>query len=233
MSRRPIHTEVMGFGAGFLLMVTLEYFLNGEKENHWIPGLEQAAAFIGKFPFIQLLIGLPVCMAISRFAPHHQQGLLYSSVGGLLCFYAVHGLKELLESLEAQKAAQMLGNANGLMIGSLVFLEVLDASFSFDGVIAAFAITNQFLVVAAGLCIGAMFVRSLTVFLVEKGTMSELKYLENGAFFGIAWLVCTMFLSAYGINFGEIVVAGVAAGTILLSGLHSWFIRHQHNASEQ
>ena len=127
----------------------------------------------------------------------------------------------------------MLGNANGLMIGSLVFLEVLDASFSFDGVIAAFAITNQFLVVAAGLCIGAMFVRSLTVFLVEKGTMSELKYLENGAFFGIAWLVCTMFLSAYGINFGEIVVAGVAAGTILLSGLHSWFIRHQHNASEQ
>ncbi|MBP6138911.1 MAG: DUF475 domain-containing protein [Brachymonas sp.] len=228
-----VHTEVMGFGAGFLLMVTLEYFLNGEKENHWIPGLEQAAAFIGKFPFIQLLIGLPVCMAISRFAPHHQQGLLYSSVGGLLCFYAVHGLKELLESLEAQKAAQMLGNANGLMIGSLVFLEVLDASFSFDGVIAAFAITNQFLVVAAGLCIGAMFVRSLTVFLVEKGTMSELKYLENGAFFGIAWLVCTMFLSAYGINFGEIVVAGVAAGTILLSGLHSWFIRHQHNASEQ
>lgn len=127
--------------------------------------------------------------------------------------------------MEAKKAASMVASTGKLMIGSLVFLEILDASFSFDGVIAAFAITNQFLVIAAGLGIGAMFVRSLTIFLVDRGTMSELKYLEHGAFYGILWLVSAMFLSAYGIHLGEIIVAGGAAGVILIAGLHSWLIK--------
>lgn len=217
-----VHIPVVGFGAGFLLMVALEFFVNGEKDHHWIPGLENAAAYLGKFPSVQLLIGLPICFIVAHFAPHDPQVLLYSSVGGVLLFYAIHGLKELLETIERERAAKVVGSTTGLMVGALVFLEVLDASFSFDGVIAAFAITNQFLVIAAGLGIGAMFVRSFTIYLVDQGTMAKLQYLEHGAFYGIAWLVAAMFMSAYGYHIGEVIVAGVAAGVILAAGLHSW-----------
>ncbi|NEE08425.1 DUF475 domain-containing protein, partial [Streptomyces sp. SID7499] len=62
-----------------------------------------------------------------------------------------------------------------------LYLEVLDASFSFDGVIGAFAITNEIVLMALGLGIGAMYVRSLTVYLVREGTLDDYVYLEHGA----------------------------------------------------
>lgn len=220
-----VHIEIMGFGAAFLLMVCLEFFFNAEKETHWIPGIERLAAFIGKFPSIQLLIGLPTIVIVSLFAPHESQALMLSGLAGLGCYYAIHGLKEMLEAMEEESASHMVAQGSRLMIGSLIFLEVLDASFSFDGVIAAFAITNNFMIIAAGLGIGAMFVRSLTIYLVDKGTMSELKYLEHGAFVGIGWLVVAMFMSAYGVELGEIVVAGGAAGIIAAAALNSLYIK--------
>ena len=70
-----------------------------------------------------------------------------------------------------------------------LYLEVLDASFSFDGVIGAFAITTDPILIALGLgLIGAMFVRSLTVFLVRKGTLADYVYLEHGAHWAIGAL---------------------------------------------
>lgn len=215
---------IYGFGAGFLLMVALEFFFNGEKDHHWIPGIEHLAAFVGKFPHVQILIAIPMIVAAGAFAPAgiNGQTLSLSGFGGMLLFYAIRGLKEILEAMEKEKEAQMVASGARLMLGSLIFLEVLDASFSFDGVVAAFAITNNFLVITAGLgLIGAMFVRSLTVYLVDKGTMSELKYIEHGAFWGIAWLVCAMIADAYGAHLGEAVVAGTAGALIALSVGHS------------
>jgi hypothetical protein len=80
-------------------------------------------------------------------------------------------------------------------IGGFLYLEVLDASFSFDGVIGAFAITNDVVIIMLGLAIGAMFVRSLTIFLVEKGTLDEFVYLEHGAHYAIGILAVIMLLS--------------------------------------
>ena len=71
---------------------------------------------------------------------------------------------------------------------------MLDASFSFDGVIGAFALSNNLFVIAIGLGIGAMFVRSLTLLLVERGTLTEYRYLEHGAFWAILSLAAIMFL---------------------------------------
>ena len=76
-----------------------------------------------------------------------------------------------------------------------LYLEVLDASFSFDGVIGAFAITSNILIIAAGLGIGAMYVRSLTVYLVRKGTLSEYVYLEHGAHWAIGSLAVVLLLT--------------------------------------
>jgi len=79
---------------------------------------------------------------------------------------------------------------------SFLYLEVLDASFSFDGVIGAFAMSNNLFVIAIGLGIGAMFVRSLTIYLVEQETLASYRYLENGAFYAIIALALMMFLNA-------------------------------------
>ncbi|MEU7153625.1 DUF475 domain-containing protein [Streptomyces sp. NPDC045456] len=69
-----------------------------------------------------------------------------------------------------------------------LYLEVIDASFSFDGVIGAFAITNDIFEMALGLGIGAMYIRSLTVFLVRRGTLDDYVYLEHGAHYAIGAL---------------------------------------------
>ena len=78
-------------------------------------------------------------------------------------------------------------------LGAFLYLEVLDASFSFDGVIGAFALTQNLFLIAIGLGIGAMYVRSMTVMLVERGTLAEFRYLEHGAFWSILILSVVMF----------------------------------------
>jgi hypothetical protein len=76
-----------------------------------------------------------------------------------------------------------------------LYLEVLDASFSFDGVVGAFAISQNIFIIAAGLGIGAMYIRSLTVYLVRKGTLQEYIYLEHGAHYAIGALAVILAIS--------------------------------------
>ncbi|PZS29554.1 MAG: hypothetical protein DLM58_15240, partial [Pseudonocardiales bacterium] len=71
----------------------------------------------------------------------------------------------------------------------------LDASFSFDGVVGAFAITSDPIIIAIGLGVGAMFIRSLTVYLVRKGTLAEYVYLEHGALWAIGALAVLLLLT--------------------------------------
>lgn len=229
-----VHIEIMGFGAAFLFMVAMNFFMDGEKEHHWIPGLEHAAAFLGKFPQVAALLATPLAILAGYFAPKEGLELGLSCIAGLITYQFVHSIKEVLEakqeesdSVAVHAAAGLAANSGKLMVGSLVFLEILDASFSFDGVIAAFAVTNNFLVIAAGLAIGAMFVRSFTVYLFDKKTMKQLKYLEHAAMWGILWLVFAMMYAAYGHHLGEIVVAGGAALFIFVGGVHSYFIRNK------
>lgn len=210
------HIYVMGFGASFLLLVALEFFLDIEKDLHWISIIEKPLANLARIPYAILILSIMIVLAIG-FSSDETEKLLYSSFAGIALFYIINWIKDILESKGNNNASKV----KGLMIGTLVFLEILDASMSFDGVIAAFAITNDFLIIAAGLGIGAMFVRSLTIFLVDQGTMEELAYLEHGAFYAIAFLVVVMFASALNIEIPEVVTAGVSAGVILIAGIHS------------
>jgi uncharacterized protein len=99
---------------------------------------------------------------------------------------------------------------------------VLDAAFSFDGVIGAFAITTDPILIALGLgLIGAMFVRSLTVFLVRKGTLADYVYLEHGAHWAIGAL-SVILLVGIGYHVNEVVTGliGVAfIGAAFLSSI--------------
>lgn len=92
---------------------------------------------------------------------------------------------------------------------------MLDASFSFDGVIGAFAITADPIIIALGLgLIGAMFVRSLTVYLVRKGTLSEYVYLEHGAHWAIGALAFIL-LYSIGTHVPEIITGLIGVALII------------------
>ena len=143
---------------------------------------------------------------------------------GLLTFTLVDGLGTYLDNI-AGKTAE-IGAKGGL--GAFLYLEVLDASFSFDGVIGAFALTTNILLIAIGLGIGAMYVRSMTIMLVEKGTLAEFRYLEHGAFYSIFALSIVMFMQSL-FHVHELITGGVGMALIGLAFYAS--IRHnKHHA---
>ena len=97
--------------------------------------------------------------------------------------------------------------------------KLIDASFSLDGVLGAFALSHDIIIITLGLCIGAIFVRSLTVMLVEKKTLKSFVYLESGAHWAIGILAIIMFISTYK-EIPEVVTA-VSGLLIILASLYS------------
>ena len=92
---------------------------------------------------------------------------------------------EAMEALGAALERRQRGTVAASGLGAFLYLNLLDASFSLDGVIGAFALTNKLIIIALGLTIGAVFVRSLTMAMVESGTLARYRFLEHGAFWAI------------------------------------------------
>ena len=141
---------------------------------------------------------------------------------GLVTFIGVEAISTVLELQEEARRATGAVVRSGL--GGFLYLNVLDGSFSFDGVIGAFALSNNMVVIAIGLSIGAMFVRSMTIMLVQKGTLAQYRYLEHGAFWAIIALGAIMLLSAK-FHIPEAITGLIGA---VLIGLSLWWsIRYQ------
>jgi hypothetical protein len=118
---------------------------------------------------------------------------------GIVTYLVVNGLAALFDTDDdtVPSGASALIKASG-RAGFFLFLylEMLDASFSVDGVVGAFAITPDPIIIALGLgLIGAMFVRSITVYMVRKGTLAEYVYLESGAHWAIGVLAVILLVS--------------------------------------
>lgn len=113
-------------------------------------------------------------------------------------------------------------SANGVKSGIMgfLYLEILDASFSFDGVIGAFAMSENIFIIMIGLGIGAMFVRSLTLFMVHKKTLESFIYLEHGAHYAILALAIIMFINIFH-EISEAVTGTIGFGFILVAFLSS------------
>lgn len=211
------HTAIMGFGGTFLAMVGLKYFFDEEKDIHWISIIERHFVRFAELEAIEIGIILLTLLIISYFLPTVEiPAFLIASTSGLVAFIAVEAIGNLIEPPEeATTTAAKAG------IGAFLYLEVMDASFSFDGVIGAFALSTNLFIIALGLGIGAMFVRSLTIMLVKKGTMAEYRYLEHGAFWAILALALLMFVSIRQ-DIPEVITGLIGAGligTALLSSI--------------
>jgi hypothetical protein len=198
------HAQVAAFGGAFLLLVFLNFLFDDEKEHHWLGWIEEKLGTIGTGGLAVLLTLAAVFGCMTMVPEKDKLSVLTAGVVGVLVYLAVSWLSDLLEEEqpEADDDAPAAKGNNAVIgavargsIGGFLYLEVLDASFSFDGVIGAFAITKDVVIIMLGLAIGAMFVRSLTVFLVHKGTLDEYVYLEHGAHYAIGILALIMLTS--------------------------------------
>ncbi|MCC7404254.1 MAG: DUF475 domain-containing protein [Bdellovibrionales bacterium] len=186
------HLVLSGFGGAFLLMVALKYFFDANKDVHWIRAIELPLVYFGKIEAIEMGFCLATLYGLSLSLPLEQaHAFMVAGIFGLITFLLTDGLSELLEAPEDAKVS-----AARASFGMFLYLEVLDASFSFDGVIGAFALTHNLFIIAIGLGVGAMFVRSMTIMLVDRGTLTEFRYLEHGAFYAIGALAVLMLLGS-------------------------------------
>lgn len=222
------HVLVSGFGGAFLMMVFLKFFLDVEKDVHWVHLIEAPLSRLGKVEAIQLAVSMIIVYLIStQLDPHEQLQFILASMGGLVTYILVDGFAALLEPEETEGAEHAAAVAR-TGLSAFLYLEVLDASFSFDGVIGAFALSNNIFIIAIGLGIGAMFVRSLTIMFVEKGTLDQFRYLEHGAFYAIGALASIMFLGTLH-EISEVVTGLIGAGFIGLA-LYSSILHNKRSA---
>jgi hypothetical protein len=240
------HPAIAAFGGMFLLMIFLNFIFD-DHEHKWFGWLERPLARLGKVDMLSVciaLIVLLVCaMTVATAAHQHGGGhadksatVMLAGIAGLVTYLLVGGLSNHFENKleedeeraeEAEEEARkegkdpsLVGVAGKAAFFMFMYLEVLDASFSFDGVIGAFAITNHIFWMALGLGIGAMYVRSLTVYLVRQGTLDDYVYLEHGAHYAIGALAAILLITIkYEIH--EVITGLVGVALIAWSFLSS------------
>lgn len=214
------HVQIAAFGGMFLLMVFLQFICDATKELHWIGYVEHKLARLGKLESVEVILAMCILLVLVSFLPvEHQLQALFAGSVGVVLYVASHSLTALLSEHEEQRAAMQKGMvSSGLM--AFIYLQFLDSAFSLDGVVGAFAISRDVVIIMIGLGIGAMFVRSLTVFLVRRGTLEDYVYLEHGAHWGIGALAVIMLVSTM-VHVPEIITGLVGAGLVGLSLISS------------
>jgi hypothetical protein len=222
------HVQIAAFGGMFLLMVFYSFIFDKNKELHWLGYIEEKISSFGKLEAIEIIMALGPLLIIQNYLPEAiRLDVLVAGVTGVILFVIVDSFAALFEHEEEGEQVVATLKKSGMM--SFIYLEVLDASFSFDGVIGAFAITQDVVVIMLGLAIGAMFVRSLTVYLVRKGTLDEYVFLEHGAHYAIGVLAGIMLVSIVH-HIPEVITGLTGAFLIALSVISSIRYRKKQQA---
>lgn len=208
------HIQIGAFGGMFLLLVFLHFILDSEKDTHWLGWIEEKLSYIGKLEAIQIPVALAVLIAL---LPEGAELIaLISGLAGIATFILIKAISSLLMTTSVSAG-----------LAGFLYLEVLDMSFSLDGVIGAFALSSNIFVIMSGLGIGAYFVRRLTLRLVRKGTLDEYVYLEHGAHYGIGALAIIM-LVGMSHHISEVItgLTGVAfIGLSLMSSIQARWVK--------
>ncbi|WP_068634839.1 DUF475 domain-containing protein [Thauera butanivorans] len=213
------HHEIAAFGGAFLSMVFLKFFVDSNKDLHWLSVVEAPLTKLGRLEAAQILLALLAILGSAAWLDNDTKRVEFVVAGiwGLITYIVADGLGAILggEEGEGGKVAAKTGFAG------FMYLELLDASFSFDGVIGAFALTTSLPIIAIGLGVGAMFVRSFTLMLVYRETLNAYRFLEHGAFWAIGALAAVMFIGVH-VHIPEVItglVGAVLIGAAFLSSL--------------
>lgn len=225
------HSTIVTFGGAFLMMLFLHYFMNEDKNVFWISGLEKKMHSLSKIPHLPAIITVLAIGIVSIILPLEiRKSIVLSGFAGILTYLFIDGLSKWLENRQELRAKQCADVVKCSGLVGFLYLELIDASFSLDGVLGAFALSQDIIIITIGLFIGAMFVRSLTIMLVEKKTLAEYLYLEHGAHWAIGILSILMFVS----TFQEVpeVVTGLLGFAIILAAFVSSLIHNKKVENE-
>ncbi len=216
------HPMIAAFGGIFLLMIFLEYFFTS-RDIKWIGPLERLLEKIGKMKNIAPILAIMALLFGSQLVRHDdQQTVITAGLVGLLIYMLIHGLDDLLQRSGVEKNMSSGVATQTFKAGLIgfIYLEVIDASFSLDGVIGAFAITNKILLIAIGLGIGALYVRTITVHMLRRGVLDTYRFIEHGAHYAIGVLAIIMLVSLKH-EVPEIVTGLTGLTIIIMSVFHS------------
>lgn len=221
---------IAAFGGMFLLMISIDFFATTRKIK-WINSLESLLQSAGKLVNLNIITALIVLLVATSLVPSDERmTVLIAGLFGILVYLIINSLDILItksaHTLEKMNAAQMTFRAG--LIG-FIYLEVIDASFSLDGVIGAFAITNNVLLIATGLGIGALYVRTITIHMLRRGLLDKFIYMEHGAHYAIGILAIFMLLSLK-YHIPEYVTGLAGVVVIILAITHSSVeLKNPHN----
>lgn len=234
------HPSIAAFGGMFLIMLFLDFLFDPERKITWLTWIEKPLGRLGKLDVLTVIVaGVALLIASDTLVEEEKRAtVLFAGLLGIVTYLAVNGLASVMEDKESERAealAEAEGSGTGAQLALagkaafslFMFLEVLDATFSFDGVIGAFAITSDPLIIALGLGVGALFVRSMTVYLVRQGTLAEYRYLEHGAHWAIGTLA-TLLILTLRFDIPEIVIGLSGLGFIVTA----WVASAAKNRSE-
>jgi hypothetical protein len=198
-------------------MVCLDFFFDEDREEKWITFIEDSKLThkLTSIANIELILAISIGLYLSLKTGDN--GITIAYFSGVLLHSLLNSVDDLLSTNSVRSG----------MVG-LIYLEILDASFSFDGVIGAFALSNDIFIIMVGLGIGAMFVRSLTIYFVEKKTLTEFIYLEHGALWAIGILALIMFLKMF-IHIDEVITGTIGFALIVIAFIHSLIVRNKSN----
>lgn len=244
------HPAIAAFGGMFLGMLFLDFVLS-DREIRWFSRLERWLSIAGRVPQLAVVVaGGALVLVAETLAGNHASTVLAAGILGIVIYLLVKGMGELFEAEGENEGitgegsgvetshedghVAVSGPRKGITLAAgragfflFLYLELIDASFSFDGVIGAFAITQSILVIAAGLGIGAMYIRSLTVFLVRKGSLNDYVYLEHGAHWAIGALAVILLVSIR-YEVPEL-VTGLIGLVFIAAALLSSLVRNRRN----
>ncbi len=195
---------IYAFGGAFLLMVFLD-FLFEDKQNDWLQIFEsnKIVKKLSSVKFNSLIIAILVSFLLFILTLHIE--ILIASTLAILLHVSISSLDKVFSKGAVR---------SGLM--GFLYLEILDASFSFDGVIGAFALSSNIFIIMIGLGIGAFFVRSITLYLVHKKTLKQFIFLEHGAHWAIFALAFIMFCELF-FHISEVLTGTIGMAFILAS----------------
>ncbi len=203
-------------GAGVFLLLLYLHWLFLEEKTPLFATDKLVKPHFGIWFFACAAILLVALLYFARGNPI----LMLSAAIGNAMFFILYGFRE-----QAEKESQYLvaGHAGMGDFSKLLYLEVLDASFSFDGVLGAFAFTTDVLLILIGNGIGALVVRELTVKSIDK--VARYKFLKNGAMTSIGFLGAIIIFESFsealklGINIPSAVAPLI---TFVLVGVAFW-----------
>lgn len=207
------------FGGTFLLLVGASFFIDAGKKLHWLRRIEKPLAKAGKLPNFTILTMMAMTAAIyignlHRYVSEERNAILLAGIVAIVLHVVMDFFDKISNSQKKSTVKHKVGMAAFI---SFMYLQLLDASFSLDGVIGAFAITSSVVLIAAGLGAGAIWVRSMTVHLVRSGTLAKYKFLEHGAHWAILTLGSIMLAKLYGLELPEWAVGSVGLVFIVSS----------------